>query len=276
MAVTYQSITTQTVATGTTCVVTKPTGLAVGDLMVAIGVSYRGAAGTNVTLPSGFTSVHSQNAEFTRYNMGYKVADAGNVAASNFTFSVGASVDRFVCHLIRITTNGSFPSNPVVSEDNATDNNTSTNPTFTISASATLNAIAIATFMRQRNTTSVSNYVSSPTSLTWTERYDNSTSDFSAAIATAPISTAGPLSSFEVDTIISENNNYFSLLVVSDIQNATADISHLAVTPTVEGVTASQVNVATDVGYLAVTPTVNGISTQDSSIGQVWTPIDKS
>ena len=55
----------------------------------------------------------------------------------------------------------------------------------------------------------------------------------------------------------------------------TVDVSHISITPTIESVTASQVNVAPDISHLAITPTINGIETDNSSDRTQWTNENK-
>ena len=91
MAIVVESTTTGSgtvtdIGSSGTFLVTKPTGLTVGDMLVAItsleevynGITPSGW--TSVTIPSG-----SVNGNET--NLFYKLADSGDVAASNYTFA---------------------------------------------------------------------------------------------------------------------------------------------------------------------------------------------
>lgn len=82
--------------------ITKPTGLAVGDLMVAFIAYWAGGATRTITTPSGWTSV--QKADGTDGGMAIftKVANSGDVSASDFTFSISASGDCIAGTLHRI------------------------------------------------------------------------------------------------------------------------------------------------------------------------------
>lgn len=75
-----------TFASTNSLVMTKPTGLAVNDLMIACYVS----SGGTVTPPSGFTLYSSETSIFV-YT---KLADSADVAASDFTFSFSTTVQR--------------------------------------------------------------------------------------------------------------------------------------------------------------------------------------
>lgn len=80
--ITYQS--SQVASGSNTAVVTKPVDLAVGDLMVAWGLSYADALGA----PAGWATILSGSGSgSTGFASFYKIADANDVAASNFTFT---------------------------------------------------------------------------------------------------------------------------------------------------------------------------------------------
>lgn len=89
MALAYVSVQkAEVTGINTTITVTKPTSLATGDLMVA-HLYWEDYSTGSVTPPSGFTTlateVNSDNDDALRIY--YKIADAGDVAASDFTFT---------------------------------------------------------------------------------------------------------------------------------------------------------------------------------------------
>lgn len=78
-------------ATGTSDIaIPKPSGLAVGDLMVAFVTFSRTAASTPV-MPAGWTSITNVNSDtastFHHSRAAWKIADSSDVAASTFTFT---------------------------------------------------------------------------------------------------------------------------------------------------------------------------------------------
>lgn len=82
----FRSSATNTVTSGSSIAVTKPSGLAVGDLMIAVL-----ACDVGINTPTGWTSLGGittliHNAAF------WKLADANDVAASSFTFTFTTSV----------------------------------------------------------------------------------------------------------------------------------------------------------------------------------------
>lgn len=101
MAVTFESISTTGTNTGTDVTVNKPTGLAVGDLMLAcLDAEGDDNIYTNRFSLAGWTSVNAiGNRDVTQHTgitsqMLSRFAEAADVAASNFTFAWnGASAD---------------------------------------------------------------------------------------------------------------------------------------------------------------------------------------
>lgn len=89
MAVAVASSSTAYSGSGTSLVITKPTGLAVGDLMLAQIRNDDGGSG--ITLPSGWSTLSSTFNPFNFVYVHYKYADSGDVAASNFTWTLANS-----------------------------------------------------------------------------------------------------------------------------------------------------------------------------------------
>lgn len=90
---TVQSASSTAIASGsTTTTITKPTGLAVGDLMLAQVMTVEN---DTFSTPSGWTSLHSVlvsgGTTPTRHQVFYKVADSSDTAASNFSFTAAGT-----------------------------------------------------------------------------------------------------------------------------------------------------------------------------------------
>jgi hypothetical protein len=87
---TYESISTNTSDTpGIT--ITKPSGLAVGDEMVA-GITVAGDGSPTITAPAGWTTQNTDTLSTrARFSVFTKLADSADVAASNFTFTATAN-----------------------------------------------------------------------------------------------------------------------------------------------------------------------------------------
>lgn len=89
MSVDFETVATKAWSTSSGCTVTKPSGLAEGDLMVG-HIVVEGAGSTGDLLHSGWTSIVVFD-DTEKVNIQYKVADSSDVAASNFTFGTDGS-----------------------------------------------------------------------------------------------------------------------------------------------------------------------------------------
>ncbi len=178
--------------TGTSTDVTKPTGLAVGDLMIAVVSSALSAMG----LPSGFTALGTQGDGLVdsgqqSVSVGYKIADAGDVAASSFNFA-GSSCLNF-CAVMRIT--GASASAGSYKYFGNSAANTAT-PAFSSGLTPTNygdSTLLLAFFTQRAATTGSSTYAIVTSNPSWSEGYDvanGTTTNASFAYATRPEVTA--------------------------------------------------------------------------------------
>ena len=102
---TFQSVQSTTSLSSQSVTVTKPVGLAVGDLLLA-GVWGDRDDSSNITLntPAGWSLIESEEQATHALEIYSKVADSADVAASNFTFtSAGGSTPDLIAHVLRIT-----------------------------------------------------------------------------------------------------------------------------------------------------------------------------
>lgn len=119
----YQSIQTASATNASSVTVTKPTSLASGDLMLAV-VSNGGKndPATAATL-SGWTQVTNSNDTTGSFNLDVttlaKIADASDVAASNFTFDVTNTTDVVLGAILRFT--GPFSTVAATTQGDADD-----------------------------------------------------------------------------------------------------------------------------------------------------------
>lgn len=91
MAITWVSESASSGVAGADVTVTKPTGLAVNDLMVGIGIT---TAAQTITPPGNWT-VHPDSLSTAR-PLFYRVADAADVAAANFLFVTSGAATGIV------------------------------------------------------------------------------------------------------------------------------------------------------------------------------------
>ncbi len=116
-----------TATSDTSLVVTKPTGLAVGDLMVAFGGC--GNART-ISAPSGSWTVVSNDTDgSSRVYVWTKVADSGDTAASNFTFTASGTFNNSICSVHRVSSPSANA--PTTGFGTGSNSQTQTAPTIT-------------------------------------------------------------------------------------------------------------------------------------------------
>lgn len=193
MAVTYQSVTTTAWAShGGTITINKPASLAVGDLMIAVigndnttNVSPRTGWSSLAGVPNAITTDGSTNGR--RIGLQYKIADASDVAASNFTWTTG---DRAVGAIFRISSDET----PVIQFNSAEVNNSATPSYANGLTPLTVDSLLLLIGMtRGANAGSggiTSDYAIATDNPTWTERYDtgidSGADDITFFAATAP------------------------------------------------------------------------------------------
>lgn len=165
MAVAYASIQNSGWQVSGTAVVTKPTSLAVGDIMLAY------CAGDMTSFPSGFTSIGSTIAGGNNYktNLGYKVADSSDVAASNFTFTLNGSTTN-ICVLIRVT-GASIAASTIISSGTLVSN-TATPSITGITPNPRGNNLLFQLWHGSDAVASVASYAIATSNPSWTEILD--------------------------------------------------------------------------------------------------------
>lgn len=160
-------------ASGTSLAITKPTGLAVGDLMVAI-VSYQ--KGRTLTVPSGWANngVYNANIGEFRTVLSYKVADSSDVAASDFTWTISGGAESRAGCIMRITNWDSTMdlTGSITNGSNVDDDST---PTFAQTITPTRNnslIIFASTASTAGGAITGSNYAMATDNPSWTEQVD--------------------------------------------------------------------------------------------------------
>lgn len=201
MAIAFGSVSTgafaSTDGTAWTITLTKPASLAAGDMMVAVIGVTEAEAGEAV---SGWTKIGNISQGTNLALIVYaKTADAGDVAASNFTFvprTGNGSTNDYICgSLLRLT--GTSPIASATYFGTGTDEDKGATHTyagtnFPVPIPVADSVLVVATLGIEIDVvgvTTVSNYAIATDNPTWTERFDtniNDTTDFVFAVATAP------------------------------------------------------------------------------------------
>lgn len=218
MSVIVESVSTAAMADSTSISIDKPTGLAVGDLMIAVVAGNDG--GSTISIPTGWTSLLNNNTTtngFGWYRAAYKVADSSDVAASNFTFTNG---DGGVIYRLTgyatpslITTGTGTPNSP--------DNH--------------LILFNIAADNGGRTVTFSGYSVTGGTSVTFTERYDDANTTgirVSLGVADGQYASGSAITAFSatVSGGVDDDNDF--LIIVPALVNATGTTALLEPTTT--------------------------------------------
>ena len=298
MALAVASTSSATVSDAASVTVTKPTGVAVGDLLLIATHASMGTGG-NATC-TGF-SVAASNWDDEAGGLPdqgntllYRIADSSDVSAANYAVSHGGSNYSGTVAMLRVT--GWTTGNPVFGTAVATGTQDATS--FTLSASGlSLKRVSASSLILSLNTFhsnnspyssstfsgySITSGVANPT---WIEIVDATISMFggldkaSFACAYATTTDTSDITAFSVtgatDTGGTADTESSLLVVINEANSPTADVSPLAVTPTVTSPTAAN-SVAGTISPLAVTPVINGFTTRGDTLNTTrWTNPDK-
>jgi len=219
---------TWTSSTRTTISIAKPTGLAVGDLMIAQICTGRDDGGATDPSRSGWTLMNNTlnttgaGAQGSASALLWKIADSGDVAGSGFDFTASARYEgRNNGRIIRIS--GIRNVNPVQGTT-ATTAGVTTTPSVAITQTPTIpNSLLLIFQCSDGNTTGGAGYAIATSNPSWTEVYDESettswTTNMSCAWGIRPeITATGNVSM----TGSSGSSWTIQLVVVSPAQDAT-------------------------------------------------------
>lgn len=205
MAITVASISTLAFGSSSSLVITKPTGLAVGDLMIAhIVVNTSGGSNQSITAPAGWTLINQAGATgsspFMKSFSFYIIATSTETAASDFTFTViNQTPVSSGGAILRITGHGA--STPIdtsttgITADSASISFTGATPSFENSM-----LILLAAGNITGGDATVSTYAVETSNPSWTEQYDYNHAGnnicMSCAVAIRPENTATGNASF--------------------------------------------------------------------------------
>lgn len=226
---TYQSSQTSAIAASTSVTITKPTSLAVGDLLVAHLMAQGSSVGA-FTVPSGWAEdinrvTAGSVGDDCRLQVLTKVAEAADVAASNFTFTISAA-DRTGGGLSRVTNYGKKSgSGSVIQEDSVTTPVVVTG--FTPDRADCLFMVFTAIVGSGGSTPSLTSVSMATNNPSWTERYDLNASGLGnqhlgMATASRPEMTA--TGDFSVDFVMPTGaDTAIGVLALAPVANGSLD-----------------------------------------------------
>lgn len=273
-----QSTSTNTNENSTTIVVTAPSGISEGDLLLAYYISWDTSDLTHVT-PSGWTKLEGLNGGTDgEFSIFYKIALVADESAANYTFtSTGAAPETNAAAILRI--DGVAAGVEIQASDAVEDTTPGTSYSETVSATPlgndTLVILGFGTVdLNVVGVVTTSGYASTPTE-TYTELLDFGIKDgaddgVSLAIATAEHNGDTTFTNISATHTGASRGSFGSIVIVNAPQNVTADISHLDTDPTVESLTVSQVNVSPMISHLEIEPEIQGLEATATTPTQ-WT-----
>ena len=261
-----------TATSGTSVTITKPTGLVAGDFLVAY-LSFTAGGSGSITVPTGWTSqgVVNMDDDFRQYGVLTKIADAGDISASDFTFSISRSINTLIGQLVAIQ---NVPQTSTVRTFAISANAPNTTAlSFTASATPlTINSLLLIGFAARSGgsgSDTIGSYASTPSN-TFTELADNVVSSSVQSIASATLTSLSEITAYSATISNIKVFHAGSILVITAPQNASAEVAHLDSLPTINGVVATNNVVIDGVSHLAIVPTLNGVSSRTNN--PIWTP----
>lgn len=282
MAIVVESTSTTT-GSGSSIVITKPSGLAVGDLLVSAILTFDAGART-IDTASGWT----QSNTVTRLgNTGLsdmvgkiqaKIADSSDVAASNFTFTLSGSAAYIAGGLLRVSGVRPTGFTGVTDADTYDDATGTATISFTSSTTPTVDgSLVVMLFSGFVNggagVGSIGSYTTTP-SLTWTELFDygldSGAQDPIFGAAYAVQATAAEITNYGATLSFSKRNHLGILSTYYPTVDASGTNALLSVSPTFF----NQNGVAGTTGtnaLLEVSPTMFDQSGKATAPTQ-WTP----
>lgn len=238
MATAYASSSSANNNGATTVVLTKPTGLAEGDLMIAA----LGQLGTNNLFSlTGWTSLGSSVAGDDALTILWKIADSSDAAASNFTFTSATNAVA-LGGLLRIT-GTSFTGAANLSIDIDLENPSTATPSFASSlvppGDSSLLIMGMFIHDTGGDNHDITGYAVTNSNPTWTERVsvDNSGSDCDLEIATAsftPTTTPGAYSMAVGSPALVAGQTYGFIIGVKETTSVSVSPNPISLTASVQ------------------------------------------
>jgi len=208
-----------------TITIVKPSGLVVGDLLVAslTAAAADGTGSGTVTTLAGWTLAIATSHSGGYYNnIQYKIADAGDVAASNFTFTKSTSTDQFIGQLYRVSGHNTLdPLGTAQTYEDVGASSTSFEGTMTSYTPGADGAFVLmqvgGEWSAGGSVRTVSNYDTVTTGITWTEGMDKTANDGGGGYVTASAygiqSTAAALTEYTATVSLTLNDHYGQIAV---------------------------------------------------------------
>jgi hypothetical protein len=238
-------------------VANKPTGLAVGDLMLYQVVSSNNSSNGRYTL-TGWTQFYVRESGFRTHEGLWKIADSADVAASTFTLTCSSATSVARGSLSAFS--GDFDSSPIDKVENNAAGNTSSPTVSGITPSGTDTFFLISVASWFTNARTVSGYAVATDNPTWTEIADRNSGgtsnrvNIAVAYGSRPESTASGTGS----ATLSGNNDTVSITLFNIAEPPQSTQYDQSLTATVAPVSLLTKGVGKDLD--AITTTTSNIT----------------
>ena len=276
-------------------VVTAPTGISVGDYLIAWAGWRDNGSSRELSTPSGWTSLYNSGDEFDGAALFVKVAVSGDTTAADYTFTFSSNTNYVAAGILRISGAASGNEN-AGNEVDVEGSPTGASPSYTTALTPQSDESLLVTCYYGADTSigsvpTVSSYAATP-SQTFTERIDTgaqsgggSGSGIAIGVATAELSgTAGITNRSATFSTDMTQGRIGVALIVNAPQNETGTSALLEVSPTFFAGTSSFGTTGSS-ALLEVSPAFfasNGTGTQptvwsnETRNNTTWTNEDKS
>lgn len=265
---------------GSSLVVTAPTGITTGDLLVGYYISFNTSSALTHSTPAGWTrTLALDGGTDGEMSVFTKVAVLADESAVNYTFtSTGATPEFSAAGVLRIS--GVAPGSEIKASQGIYTNvsGSSFSETVAVDSIATDSLILLGFGTVSLNIPEIltmSGYATTP-ALTFTEVFDvgtrNGVSDGnSLAVASASVSAITSFTNIAATySQTADRARYGTILIINAPNSPTVDVGNIVTTPSLYSVTASQVNIGVDMGLVEVEPEVRGVSAR-ATAPQQWT-----
>lgn len=192
MAAAYQSSASTDWASTASLVITKPTGVVVGDLLIAV-TAFNGGSARSVTPPAGWTAITQVN-QSTEVGLAtfWKIATSTETAASDFTFTISSAED---CAGGMLRISGHSASAPIfTSAGNSVANTQNPDIANTITPAVANSLLVMVMAGRDTNGSTITDYAIATSNPSWTEAFEEVAGGtgwtLGVAYATRPETTA--------------------------------------------------------------------------------------
>lgn len=182
--------------TSATLTITKPASVAVGDLLVAI-IGWRNGVSRSLSTLSGWTALNVSGSDVYGLGSFWRIADAADVAASDYTWSMSGNTSWMSGAILRIS--GQATGNEINGNESDTASESDTTISFTTAATPVSSSSLIIMAISGISNVNLSAYSTTP-SATFTEQADLPLAQLLFGVATAPYSGTTQITSRDFTT----------------------------------------------------------------------------